>query len=193
MFNFKNNILAGAALTIISAALAQVASAQSLSDGFKLTYDPFKNLGVVKVSPADPDNRAQTAAGAALYLENCAQCHGAALEGAENWQEETDDGTYYPPPHDDTGHTWHHSDKVLFEYVKLGGAELFKDYPDIVSNMPGFGDVLSDEEIWAVYAFIKSSWSQDSRDWQANASKLDPLPDEYIPDRASSSGKKTQD
>jgi len=165
------------------------ASAQSQPGGFELTYDPFKDLGIEKMSPADPTNVKQVRRGASLYLENCAECHGGALEGAENWQESTGDGTYLPPAHDDTGHTWHHSDKVLFEYVKLGGEELFKDYPDIVSNMPGFGDVLSDEEIWAIYAYIKSSWSQESLDWQADASRVDPLPDKYIPgaERASQS------
>ena len=174
--------IATGAIVSVSLALATAAFAESQYGGFKLTYDPLKNLGTVKTSPADPQDEKQVRAGAALYLDHCADCHGAALEGAENWQAATDDGTYLPPAHDDSGHTWHHSDKVLFEYVKLGGAELFKDYPDIVSNMPGFGEVLSDGEIWAIYAFIKSSWSQESLDWQAKASRFDPLPDQYSPD-----------
>ena len=91
-----------------------VASSAS-ADEFKLTYDPFKDLGTAQASPADPSNRDQVRAGAVLYVEHCAECHGAALEGAENWQDSTEDGTYLPPPHDDSGHTWHHSDKVLFE------------------------------------------------------------------------------
>ncbi len=168
-------------IAAFSVGAATAASAESPSAGFKMIYDPFKDRGVEVTSPADPDNAKQVRAGAALYLENCAECHGGALEGAENWQDSQDDGTYLPPAHDDTGHTWHHSDKVLFDYVKLGGEELFKDYPDIVSNMPGFGDVLSDTDIWAIYAYIKSSWSPESREWQAGASRLDPLPDAYIP------------
>ena len=73
-------------------------------------------------------------------------------------------------------------DKQLFEYVKLGGEELFKDFPDIVSNMPGFGDELSNEEIWAIFAFIKSTWSDENLKWQKGASKLDKLPEEYLPE-----------
>ena len=104
-----------------------VYSGAASAEKFKKTYDPFKNIGTEQVSPAYPANQEQVLLGAALYVDHCVECHGAALEGAENWQDSTGDGTYLPPPHDDSGHTWHHSDKVLFEYVKLGGAELFKD------------------------------------------------------------------
>lgn len=171
-----------AVVSMIAIASSSLAWGESKPEKkFKLTYDPLANLGIDKVSPADPDDEQQVRLGSLLYLDQCADCHGVALEGAENWDQPSEDGTFLPPAHDDTGHTWHHSDKVLFEYVKLGGVELFKDYPDIVSNMPGFGDVLSDEEIWAIYAFIKSSWSDESREWQAGASRLDPLPDAYNP------------
>lgn len=148
---------------------------------FEKAYDPLRALRVEQASPADPENGFQTREGAALYAEHCAACHGGALEGAENWQDHNEDGTYKPPPHDDSGHTWHHSDKVLFEYVKLGGEKLFEDYPDIISAMPGFGDSLSDDEIWSVLAFIKASWSDEMRESQKMASKYDPLPDEYRP------------
>jgi len=151
------------------------------ANAFEKTYDPLRKLRVEQMSPADPENGAQIREGAALYAEYCAACHGGALEGAENWQDHNEDGTYKPPPHDDSGHTWHHSDKVLFEYVKLGGEKLFEDYPDIISAMPGFGDSLSDDEIWSVLAFIKASWSEEMRASQGMASKYDPLPDEYRP------------
>jgi len=93
------------------------------ANAFEKTYDPLRKLRVEQMSPADPENGAQIREGAALYAEYCAACHGGALEGAENWQDHNEDGTYKPPPHDDSGHTWHHSDKVLFEYVKLGGEQ----------------------------------------------------------------------
>ena len=67
--------------------------------------------------------------------------------------------------------------------MKLGGAELFKDYPDIISAMPGFGDQLTDEEIWAILAFIKDSWSEENRKTQKTSSQYDPLPKEYFPSR----------
>lgn len=168
-------------LISIAALSAALSVSYASAEEFKKTYDPFKNLGSEQASPANPDDPEQVSLGAAIYVEHCAACHGVALEGANNWQESTEDGTYLPPPHDDSGHTWHHSDKVLFEYVKLGGAELFKDYPDIISAMPGFGDQLSDADIWAVLAFIKDSWSEESRDAQKTSSQYDPLPKEYSP------------
>src|SRR3546814_14468250 len=65
------------------------------------------------------------------------------------------------PPHDDTGHTWHHPDAVLFDLVKNGlipGRTAPSDYQ---SDMPAFGSTLSDEQIIAVLAYIKSTWSSD--------------------------------
>lgn len=60
-------------------------------------------------------------AGQILYTNNCASCHGAKLEGQPNWQSPNSDGILPAPPHDATGHTWHHDNELLFEYTKLGG------------------------------------------------------------------------
>jgi len=100
------------------------------------------------------------AAGALLYAENCASCHGADLEGA-------------PPPHDASGHTWHHTDTQIFTYTKLGGAGAMakSGVNDFNSGMPAFEDVLTDEEIWAVLNFIKSTWPQKIRDAQSEMSR----------------------
>jgi len=114
--------------------------------------------------------------GEPLYLENCASCHGENLEGQPNWRTQNDDGTLPAPPHDDSGHTWHHSDKLLFEYTKLGGeATMAKRGLDFKSGMPGHLDTLSDDQIWDILTFIKSRWSQDSLDVQRQRSELDPI------------------
>jgi hypothetical protein len=62
------------------------------------------------------------------------------------------------PPHDDSGHTWHHPDEVLFGITKNG---LVLPYapPGYQSDMPAFAGTLSDEEIRAVLAYIASRWS----------------------------------
>jgi len=109
----------------------------------------------------DPDDPRQVAMGRPLYAEYCAECHGADLEGEPNWRQRRADGTLPAPPHDASGHTWHHADDLLFRYTKLGGAALLPE--GIASGMPGFGDALSDAEINAVLAFIKSSWPEDIR------------------------------
>lgn len=62
------------------------------------------------------------------------------------------------PPHDASGHTWHHPDSVLFGITKHGLVPGKYAPPKYESDMPAFGGPLSDEEIWAVLAYIKSSW-----------------------------------
>ena len=62
-----------------------------------------------------------TAFGRDLYDRHCAACHGAKLEGAPDWQEQGTDGRFQAPPHDETGHTWHHGHAMLFAYTSRGG------------------------------------------------------------------------
>ena len=98
--------------------------------------------------------------GAALYQDHCASCHGVQLEGQPDWQVPGEDGILPAPPHDATGHTWHHDNRLLFDYTKFGGKALFeaRGITAAVSGMPGFVEVLSDQEIWDVLAYIRSTW-----------------------------------
>ncbi|MBI2584800.1 MAG: cytochrome c [Rhodospirillales bacterium] len=113
---------------------------------------------------ADPDDGRQVALGEQLYRAHCASCHGVNLEGQADWRTRNADGTLKPPPHDETGHTWHHPDRLLFDYTKQGGGPTAP--PGFTSAMPGFAGTLSDAETWAVLAFIKSRWPQAIRDRQ---------------------------
>ena len=97
--------------------------------------------------------------GAALYAENCASCHGAELEGEVNWRERKPDGSFRAPPHDASGHTWHHPDRQLFAITKHG-TELVSGGA-VQSDMTGFGIVLSDDQILSVLAFIKAQWPEE--------------------------------
>jgi mono/diheme cytochrome c family protein len=108
------------------------------------------------VHQADPDNAEQVALGQQVYVSFCAGCHGAHLEGQPNWRKRLPMGNFPAPPHDETGHTWHHADQWLFEIVKYGGRSHAP--PRYRSAMPAYQDVLSDAETWAVLAFIKSHW-----------------------------------
>ncbi len=110
---------------------------------------------------ADPTDAAQVARGKVLYAGQCASCHGTRLEGQPNWQSRKADGRLPAPPHDATGHTWHHPDEDLFKITKQGIAAFAP--PGYSSDMPAFGGKLSDADIWAVLAFIKSSWPEDIR------------------------------
>lgn len=108
---------------------------------------------------AQPDT-ADPALGAELYQQSCAVCHGTNLQGQENWQSPGEDGLLPPPPHDESGHTWHHGDDLLFNYTKLGGQAALErsGITGFNSGMPPFEDLLSDEEIWNILAYIKSTW-----------------------------------
>jgi mono/diheme cytochrome c family protein len=115
---------------------------------------------------SDPRDSTKVRLGAQVYAEQCGACHGANLEGQPNWKETLPNGRRPAPPHDDSGHTWHHADNVLFYIVKNG---LVPPYASAgyESDMPAFGAKLSDDEIWAVLAFIKSHWSGEIMGYRA--------------------------
>jgi len=111
--------------------------------------------------PADPNNAEQAALGQQVYVSFCAGCHGANLEGQPDWQKRLPLGNFPAPPHDESGHTWHHPDQWLFDIVKHGGQRFAPSR--YRSAMPAYRDMLSDDEIWAVLAFIKSRWPASTR------------------------------
>ena len=119
-----------------------------------------------RTSPADPDDAQQVARGRLIYEQSCAACHGHLLEGQPNWRERLPSGRLPAPPHDASGHTWHHPDGVLFGITKHGLVPGKYAPPRYQSDMPAFGGTLSDEDIWAVLAYIKSSWPRDIREAQ---------------------------
>ena len=114
-----------------------------------------------------PVNPATLELGEQVYAANCAACHGVNLEGQPNWQEPNPDGTWRSPPHDETGHTWHHDDSYLLERIRTGPASLPADMTDL-SPMPAYEGILSEEEIQAVLLYIKSQWPADIQNSQAD-------------------------
>ena len=115
---------------------------------------------------ADAANPTLVARGEVLYQQHCASCHGANLEGQPNWRERDADGMLPAPPHDMTGHTWHHSDALLFDVTKWGSTAVVGS--DYMSNMPGFAEILSDSDIWAILSYIKSTWPPDIQEIQSD-------------------------
>jgi mono/diheme cytochrome c family protein len=103
------------------------------------------------------------ASGQALYAQHCAQCHGANLEGQPDWKKPLPNGKYPAPPHDDSGHTWHHGDALLLAITANGG-----DGTGDMSHgdMPAFRDKLSEGQMHAVLAFLKSRWAPEHREYQ---------------------------
>ena len=94
--------------------------------------------------------------GKRLYAANCQSCHGDAPTGEGRIDS--------APSHGPSGHTWHHADGLL-EHIILGEF----DYPG--RTMPSFADSLSEEEVGAVIAYIKTGWSEEQRAAQEVASR----------------------
>ena len=95
-----------------------------------------------------------------MYAANCASCHGAELKGQPSWQQPKEDGSFPAPPHDSTGHTWHHPDDLLLDIIENGGDPAFG------ATMLGFKGQLSEDEMVAVLDFIKSHWLIEDREFQ---------------------------
>jgi len=116
----------------------------------------------VATPPIEPDNAEQVAQGQEIYDAYCASCHGANLEGQPNWRQRDDAGFLPAPPHDETGHTWHHPREQLFAITRDGVAAYAP--PGYATTMRGFTDELTDEEIAAVIAYIISQWPSEIRE-----------------------------
>ena len=123
-----------------------------------------------------PSDLMELAIGRSVHRTYCAECHGIQGEGAPNWQQQNFDGTFPPPPHDSTGHAWHHSDDYLYRIIRDGGQFLEQEMPGFTSVMPAWGDSLSPEEIQAVITYIKSLWGPVEQAFQ-----------DYVQDQVSAS------
>lgn len=132
------------------------------------------------VTPAYPTLDSEFAArGRQVYAEQCASCHGANAEGAANWATPGPDGLHPAPAHDDSGHTWHHSDRVLYETIRDGMGDPLR--PNLPLRMPTFGEKLSDAEIRAVIEYFKSLWTEENRQyqWEETVKDFAPMPTPY--------------
>jgi mono/diheme cytochrome c family protein len=112
------------------------------------------------VPPLPRLDREKIKRGEALYQQYCARCHGVDLKGSPTWKEALPDGSYPPPPHDDTGHTWHHTDEQLLNIIANGGDPAYN------SKMPAFKDKLTQNDMIAILEFFKSQWGKKERDFQ---------------------------
>jgi mono/diheme cytochrome c family protein len=117
-------------------------------------------------APDDAVSEETVEQGSDLYQAKCASCHGADLSGAPDWKTPNEDGSYPPPPHDSSGHTWHHPDRVLIEVIRDGS-----DLPQ--SRMPAFGDELTDRDIEAILEFIKTNWGPEEQVYQEQITDQD--------------------
>lgn len=119
----------------------------------------------------DRPSRATLALGQELYAMHCASCHGADLEGQPDWKLPLPSGRLPAPPHDASGHSWHHPDSLLHRIVKEGTAAVVGGGYE--TDMAGFGDQLDDAQIDAILSYIKSTWPRRERDHQRALSRAE--------------------
>lgn len=104
------------------------------------------------------------ARGEALYDANCRSCHGGATGGQM---------MDIPPTHNANGHTWHHPDCQLIDVVLNGSGEMgemmrrMMGVPEDTPRMPAFKGKLSEEDVEAILAYIKTWWTEEQRQAQA--------------------------
>jgi mono/diheme cytochrome c family protein len=142
-------------------AAGAIAAGIALLGGAYLAFGPgAADAGRMTLRADDPGT---VALGSEVYAANCAACHGVDLEGQPDWRSPGPEGRLPAPPHDATGHTWHHDDDTLFRLTKYGVGSMIGD-PDYASDMPIYEGILTDEEIVAALSYIKSTWPQEIRD-----------------------------
>ena len=127
-----------------------------------LSYLALRSTDDGPVSRLRPDDAGLVAKGGAIYVAQCASCHGLKLEGQPEWRTRGPDGLLPAPPHDASGHTWHHPDETLFRITKFGVAKIIGD-PNYKTAMPAYEGRLSDEDIVAVLPWIKAQWPASIR------------------------------
>ena len=127
----------------------------------------WTSIGLIKAAMApsplyiDIQDRDQVALGRNLYVSHCAACHGVNLEGQPNWRTRGRNGRLPAPPHDETGHTWHHPDAVLLDIIRHGMVPGRTAPEGYASDMPAYAEVLTEDEMIAILAYIKSTWPDD--------------------------------
>ncbi len=146
------------ALGKLGAAVAAAAMAAAFLAYF---FFPFANSPAGELTP---DDAKVVRRGMEVYAAQCAACHGAQLEGQPGWRRRGADNRLPAPPHDASGHTWHHPDEMLITITKHGPAAVLTTPYE--SNMPAYAGVLSDADIHAALSYIKSTWPAKIRRYQ---------------------------
>ena len=106
---------------------------------------------------APPDRqeaaRRLVARGGSLYTTHCQVCHG---------DRDMVTNPSGAPAHNQHGHTWHHPDPQLKDWIRNGKAS---------TQMPPYGDRVDEADAEAILAFIKTWWTPEQYRIQADITR----------------------
>jgi mono/diheme cytochrome c family protein len=146
-------------VAVVHALRACLVAAAMISDTTQIAASPATGVDAstrITGHFANADEPAKVVAGNLIYAQRCASCHGKRLQGQPLWQLQDQYSRRRAPAHDESGHTWEHSDEELFHITRYGR---FTSTPlNVPSYMPAFESILNDEQILDVVAFIKARW-----------------------------------
>lgn len=134
----------------------------------------FAALAHPAFAHSSSSDQARIATGRLIYQQRCAACHGGRGEGRPGWQKRDAQGELPPPPHGPEGHTWKHSDAMLYRIIRDGWRDPFNKTQRM--TMPAFGETLAPSEIQAVVAYLKTLWTPRQRRFQREESSNQPFP-----------------
>ncbi len=108
-------------------------------------------------SLADAENKAQVDLGRVTYQQHCMDCHGERLKGKPTWHRTIKSQNQAGTPLNADGVTWHLSDQRLFSAIATG-VRVKGEKTKQIHDVP-FAGTVSDDEIWALIAYFKTTWT----------------------------------
>ncbi len=105
--------------------------------------------------------------GAALYKQQCLQCHGPEAQGHPDWQTPSGGAFTAAPPLNGTGNAWKRKKRDMITIIK-GGARR-----NGIPAMPAYKDRLSDQDIEDVIRWFQVLWPPQLYERWLNAN-MDP-------------------
>ncbi|HXV22563.1 MAG TPA: cytochrome c [Desulfuromonadales bacterium] len=100
--------------------------------------------------PGFLENAVNRAAGAAIFRQNCAICHGTAGEGR------SPRAGFFQPPASDFRDPGHRTLDPAYLYWRIETGKTAEPYLSRGSVMPAWGHYFSEEQIWQLVAYLRS-------------------------------------
>ena len=141
--------------------IAMPAKTRELIANYLVQQDvPAQPVAQPSLTDSPPFFAQQQSGVVALYQQNCAICHG--LDGKGDGVNAAFMPTA-PTNHADTNYMSGRVDDTLFDGIYVGGLILGKSH-----LMPGFGEMLSRQQIWDLVAYMRQLCECRQPDWAAD-------------------------